>query len=233
VRSHERAAIAVAVPFATLLSALALAAAQWPRYWIWIAPEQTPLAFVEALLLFAAALLSGLLALLAVLEERAVRERRAWTLASVGFSFLGADERFALHERLRDNVLADFGVGLPWGGPGDYLLLLYLGAGLALLPALLELLRSDRLAVASFALGVGLAAAAVLADSVDVRTMGPRTERLAQTTEEVVETLAASLFGVALFLYLAQRLAWLVTKAAIGTVDAASRRMGDRCPDTQ
>jgi hypothetical protein len=125
------------------------------------------------------------------------------------------------------------GRGLPWGGPGDYLLLLYLAAGVALLPALLELLRSDWLAVASFALGVGLAAAAVLADSVDVRTMGSRTERLAQSAEEVVETLAASLFEVAIFLYLAQRLAWLATKGAIGTVDAASRRMDDRGADTQ
>jgi hypothetical protein len=181
-------------------------AAQWPRYWVWIAPERTPLAFLEALLLFSAALLSGLLALLAALQERPSRERRAWAFSVLGFGFLGADERFALHERLRDNLLADVGVALPWGAPGDYLLLVYLAVGLVLVPALIELLRIDRLAVLMFVFGVLLAAIAVLADSLDASAMTPETERLEQSLEEVVEVTAGSLLAGSLLLYLAGRL---------------------------
>jgi hypothetical protein len=206
---RTRLAIALILPLGALASAGALAAAQWPRYWAWIAPERTPLGFLEALFLFSGALLAGLLGLLAVFEERSLSERRAWALASLGFAFLGADERFALHERLRDNVLADLGVGLPWGSPGDYVLLLYLGAGLSLLPAVLEPLRSDRPAVGLFAAGVVLAALSVLADSFDVRAMAPATERLEQSLEEVVEALAGSLLAGALLLYFSGRLARL------------------------
>jgi hypothetical protein len=181
VPSRARTAIAFVVPLTALAAALVLAAARWPRYWVWIAPEQTPLGFLEVLFLFAASLISGLLALLAVFEESPARERRTWALASAGFALLGADERFALHERLRDNFLAGLGVGLPWGAPGDYLLLLYIAAAIVLLPALFELLRNDRLAVVTFAFGVGLAAVSALADSVDVRAMGLRAERLEQS----------------------------------------------------
>ena len=193
-----------------LVSAGILAAAQWPRYWVWIAPERTPLAFLEALLLFSAALLSGLLALLATLEERPSYERRAWVLGVLGFAFLGADERFALHERLRDNLLADVGVALPWGAPGDYLLLLYLGAALVLLPVFVALLRSDRLALGMFAAGVVLSAIVVLADSLDVRAMAPATERLEQSLEEVLEAVAGSLLAGSLLVHFAEKLARLV-----------------------
>lgn len=185
-------------------------AAQWPRYWVWIAPERTPLAFLEALLLFSAALLSGLLALLATLQERPSHERRVWALGVLGFAFLGADERFALHERLRDNLLADVGVALPWGAPGDYLLLLYLGAALTLLPSFVALLLGDRLALGMFAAGVVLSAIVVLADSLDVRAMTPATERLEQSLEEVLEAVAGSLLAGSLLVHFSARLARLV-----------------------
>jgi hypothetical protein len=128
----------------------------------------------------------------------------------LGFAFLGADERFALHERLRDNLLADVGIALPWGAPGDYLLLLYLAAALALLPVFVALLRGDRLALGMFAAGVVLAAIVVLADSLDVRAMTPATERLEQSLEEVLEALAGSLLAGSLLVHFSARLARLV-----------------------
>jgi len=110
---------------------------------------------------------------------------------------------------MRDHVLADLGVGLPWGSPGDYLLLLYLGMGLFLLPALLKLLRRDRPSAWMFAAGAFLAGVSVLADSLDMRTMALATERLEQSLEEVVETLAGSLLAGSLLLYFGGRLARL------------------------
>lgn len=166
--------------------------------------------FLQALLLFGAALLAALLALLAVLDARPPAERRTWLCAAVGLSYLMLDERFALHERVRDNALAGLGLGLPWGSPGDYLLVAYLGAALLFLPRLLRLLRllrEEPAALRFFAAGALLAASAVSADTLDVERMSPATERLEQTLEEVVEAVSASLLAAALFLVLYGRLA--------------------------
>lgn len=198
--------LALLLPAGALAAAAVLAAAQWPDYWVWIAPEQTPMSFVQAILLFAASLFAALLALVSRIEAAPRGEQLVWALSALGFLYLVADERFALHERLRDNVLADFGVALPWGAPGDYLLLVFLLASLLVLPRLLRLLARDRPAFAFFAAGVALTLLVVAADTLDVKAMSVRTERLEQTIEEVVEALAAALFAGGLFLALAARL---------------------------
>ncbi|MGH3094347.1 MAG: 2-hydroxyacid dehydrogenase [Gaiellaceae bacterium] len=133
---------------------------------------------------------------------------------SVGFAYLMLDERFALHERLRDNALAELELGLPWGSPGDYLLVAYLGTALLLLPRLLRLLREEPAALRFFVAGALLAAVAVSADTLDVERMSPTAERLEQTLEEVVEAVSASLLAAALFLVLYGRLAERPTVSA-------------------
>jgi hypothetical protein len=170
--------------------------------------------FLQALLLFGAALLAALLALLAAFDARPLTERRTWLYAAVGLAYLMLDERFALHERLRDNALSRLGLGLPWGSPVDYLLVAYLGAGLLLLPRLLRLLREEPAAFRFFAAGALLAASAVSADTLDVERMSPAAERLEQTLEEVVEAVSASLLAAALFLVLYRRLAERSTVSA-------------------
>ena len=205
--------VALVFPITVLAAAALLVVAQWPSYWVWIAPEQTPMTFVAAMVLFAASVFAGLLALVAWIEGRPRHEQLVWGLASFGFFFLMVDERFALHERLRDNVLAETGVGLPWGSPGDYLLVLFLLASLFLLPSLFRLLRAHRAALVFFAAGALLAAGVVAVDTIDVRSMSTRTERLEQTVEEIVEGVAAALLAAGLFLALSARLAALATMA--------------------
>ena len=201
--------IALGFPVAALAAGAVLAGARWPSYWVWIAPEQTPMTFVQALFLFSAALFAGLSALVATIEDAPRGERLTWLVAALGFLVLTADERFALHERLRDNVLAPAGGGLPWGSPGDYLLLAALLASIPVLRRLVALLRAHPHALGFFAAGVGLAVVAVAADTVDVEAMAVRVERIEQTLEEVVEALAASLLAAGLFLSLAGMLARL------------------------
>jgi hypothetical protein len=223
-------AIAFALPVAALAAAGLLIAAKWPSYWVWVAPEQTPMAFIEAMFLFSAALLAALLALVSRIESAPRRERIIWAATSVGFLYLTADERFALHERLRDNVLADAGVGLPWGSPGDYVLLVFLLASLVLLPGLLRLLRRHRPAFRFFLGGVVLAALVVAADTLDVGSMSLRTERVEQTLEEVVEGVAGALFAAGLFLMVATRLAPLHGVRAEPPDLAAALRQQTRDP---
>ena len=171
------AVVAVAAP-------LVLAAARWPRWWSDIAPEQTPMTWLQSVVLTTAAAAS---AMAAVVDFRRLRR---WLLLAAGLVALAVDERFALHERLRDNVLAPRGVALPflpWVAPGDFLLLAGAVTGLLLLPYLLPLFRPDRGAVRALWLGVGCAALAVGVDSIDPQTWTVAQERVQQSLEECLE----------------------------------------------
>jgi len=180
--------VAVLVP-------LLLAAAQWPRYWTWIASEQTPMTWLQSVVLVLASAAALLLAVLLRLRGDAAPTRRPWQVLAVGFAALAVDERFALHERLRDAVLAPRGIRvpfLPWVAPGDFLVMVIAVTGLAVLPLVLRGLNGDRTARVLFLLGVGLAAVAVGMDSIDPATWSLEAERAQQSLEEVVE-LAAGL----------------------------------------
>lgn len=138
------------------------------------------------------------------------RQRGTWFLVAAGFGALALDERFALHERLRDRVLAPRGIRLPfadWMAPGDFILLAVLVVGLFTLPALYRQLRADMTAVWLFGAGLALTVTALLADSFDPAQMSLAVERLEQTLEECVELCAALSYLTALLLPLLTRLA--------------------------
>lgn len=226
-----RVGLALLFPVAALTAAALLAIAKWPSYWRWIAPEQTPMTFVQSLLLFSGAIFAALLAIVATIEARPRAERVVWSLTALGFLYLTADERFALHERLRDNVLADLGVALPWGSPGDYVLVVFLAGSLLVLPRLVRLLRRNPPALPFFGAGILLTVVAIAADTVDPTAMSVDVERVEQTLEEVVEALAASLLAAGLFLTLTARLAVLGTPGASPAADAPEALRGS-APET-
>jgi hypothetical protein len=171
-----------------LLAPIALAAGQWPQWWTWIAAEQTPMTWLQSVVLVLAAAGSLLVAL--VLRRAGTGPVGAWWLLTVGFAALAVDERFAIHERVRDSVLAPRGVTvplLPWVAPGDFLVLAIAIAGLAVLPMVWRAVRADHASRVALLLGVALAAVAVGMDSIDPTTWSVDAERLQQTLEEVVE----------------------------------------------
>ncbi|MFI6575348.1 hypothetical protein ACIBFB_06070 [Nocardiopsis sp. NPDC050513] len=171
-----------------VLAPLALAAARWPRYWEWIAPELTPMTWLQSVALVLAGAGCGLVAL--VLGRTGERPRWIWPLLGAGFVALAVDDRFALHERVRDGYLAPRGVTvpfLPWVAPGDFLILGVAVVGLALLPSVWRAMRPDRGATAALVVGVVLSATAVGVDSVDPATWSVSAERLQQSLEEVAE----------------------------------------------
>ena len=171
-----------------LLASVGLAAARWPRYWEYVASEQTPMTWLQSVVLVVAACASGLVAWLVAPAGR--RSSRPWWLLCVGFAALALDERFALHERVRDGYLAPRDVSvplLPWVAPGDFLVLGVGLAGLALLPFVWRAVRDDRWCRAALLVGVVLSGAAVGLDSVDPSTWSVEAERLQQSVEEVLE----------------------------------------------
>lgn len=187
-----------------------LAVAKWPRYWEWIAPEQSPMTWLESVLLVLCAVIALLLAASRYL--RTEPGAKLWLVPAAGFGYLALDERFALHERVRDGYLAPRGVApsfLPWVAPGDFILLVYGVVGLALLPFVLRVFRGDRRCLALLIAGVVLAALAVAGDSLNVHTMPRAMEIREQTAEEVVELAGSVCFLLALWLKLVPALAGL------------------------
>jgi hypothetical protein len=188
---------------------LLLAAGRWPRWWEWIASEQTPMTWLQSVVLVVAGCLCALVALVVRRTGARPREWRSWWLFAAGFGALAVDERFAIHERVRDSVLAPRGVSvpfLPWVAPGDFLVMLIALAGLAALPLVWGAVRADRGARTALLVAVGLGLLAVGVDSIDPASWTVQGERLQQTLEEVVEQAC----GMALLACVALRLLGLL-----------------------
>ncbi|NYH55135.1 hypothetical protein HNR06_004724 [Nocardiopsis arvandica] len=185
--SGPRRGLVVCLIVLWVLVPVGLAAARWPRYWVWIAPELTPMTWVQSVALVVA----GLGCFLVALVLRTVGGRRwIWPLLGAGLLALALDDRFALHERVRDGYLAPRGVSvpfLPWVAPGDFLILGVAVVGLVLLPAVWGAVRADRAAATALVVGVVLSAVAVGVDSIDPGTWSVSAERVQQSLEEVVE----------------------------------------------
>ena len=206
----------VGLGIVAVLAPLLLAAVRWPRYWIWIASEQTPMTWLQSVVLVLASAAALLLAVLLWLRGDAAPARRPWQVLAVGFAALAVDERFALHERVRDGVLAPRGIRvpfLPWVAPGDFLVMAMAVTGLVVLPLVLRGLSGDRTARALFLVGVGLAAVAVGADSIDPTTWSLQAERVQQSLEEVVELAAGlCLLGAVLLRLLSTMVSQVLTE---------------------
>lgn len=170
------------------------AVATWtarPEWWTWIAPEASLAREINtAMLLFT----SGLAVLL---TWRHSTDRLVFSLLAVGFLGLAIDERVAIHERLRDRVLAPRGVRLPfvpWGEPGDIVLVVVALAGLAVLRFVLRAIADDGVALRWFVAGVVLAVLAVGLDTLPIETYRLDTEIWLQSGEETIELAAAACF---------------------------------------
>ncbi|MEK0312498.1 hypothetical protein [Cohnella sp. 56] len=136
------------------------------------------------------------------------RQGWAWTIVAAAFAWLALDERFAVHERLRDRYLKQTGVKLlPWMEAGDWIIPIYAVCGLAAVWGLWQLLGASRAARAFMAAGLLLAFCAVSLDTLDIRSMSRASERLFQTIEECLETGAMTAFVSSFLSVLTGRLA--------------------------
>ncbi|CAM4062355.1 hypothetical protein [Janibacter anophelis] len=186
--ARARTLLLLALGLTWLVVPALLFAAQYPTWWVWIAQEQVPMTWFQSVTLVVAGVVAGLGWFVTGLLD--LRHRRGLALLAVGFCALAFDERFAVHERLRDGYLAPRDVRLPlltWIAPGDFLLLLVGVVGLVLLPVVLRSMREDRWATALLVVGVLLACITVGTDSIDPHTWSVEGERVQQTLEEVLE----------------------------------------------
>lgn len=172
----------------SLLYVIGLIAVKWPRYWAYIASEMTPMTWWESIILFSCSMSAFLCAALIYVDSGLSRRVYIWCTLAAAFFFLTLDERFALHERVRDNWLEPRNIKLlPWVGAGDFLLLLYAVVGILFLRYVLHELRIRKAAMRWFLVAVFIAALTVIMDSFDVSRMSLAMERLEQTVEEILE----------------------------------------------
>lgn len=185
----ERASLIGFTGFSVIFLCLIILA-QWPEWWKWVIPEMAPMTWLEHTLLYTTALLGFGSMVFAYLRKE---DRKAfyWALYGLGFSFLALDERFALHERVRDRILEPMNVRipfLPWVSAGDFLLLGVMILGLALLPKILGLFQERRSALVLFLIGVSFSVIAVVFDSFDFHGYSLMAQRWQQCIEECIET---------------------------------------------
>lgn len=172
-----------------VLAPVALAVARYPEWWSWIAPEQTPMTWLQSVALVLAGC-GSLLVGYVLGRFEPDRSVRLWWMLAAGLGWLAVDERFAVHERIRDGFLAPRTIGLPflpWLAPGDIVLLVYAAVGLVVLPFALRAFAPDPGARRALVIGVIVSGLVVAADTVDPTRFDVGTERVLQTVEEIVE----------------------------------------------
>ena len=123
--------------------------AQWPKWWMWVIFERTPMTWLESMLLYTVTLLAFAIAGVEFLTSSA-KKTVLWSLYGVGFLFLTLDERFALHERVRDSILIPNNIHPDlffWTSPGDYILVILALFALALAPVYYRLFAERKTAL--------------------------------------------------------------------------------------
>lgn len=206
--------VATAIVVAVVIPGL-LFVGRYPEWWMWIALEQTPMTWFQSVTLVLAAATSGLAWFVCRLADRT--PRTGYAVLAAGFAWLAFDERFAIHERVRDGYLAPRDVRMPlltWIAPGDFIILLVGLVGLALIPLVVRSLGRDRWALTALGVGVVLACVAVGMDSIDPSTWSVDAERIEQTLEECIEFAAGLSFLTAITLRLLDLLTSLATVRA-------------------
>lgn len=193
--SQLRLGLLWATSLAPLAFVALLLALRWPQYWLWINFEQTPMTSLEVAVMASAAMLALLAGSRAWLCGRP--HAQTWWLLAAAFLFFALDDRFALHERLRDRFLAPHGVSvplLPWVSPGDFVVMLYAAVGLLFLPRVWRMLGTHAGARLRLGLGMLVAVVAVSLDTIDLDFLSVVQQRLEQTVEECLELAAQVLF---------------------------------------
>jgi hypothetical protein len=197
VRSLRRLLVWGAVLVAPLAVAV-LVVGGLPDYGRLVTDEQSPMTWLQTVILVVAGVLAGLVA-----ARRWLTGGRLypWVVLAAGLAWLAVDDRFVIHERLRDEVLAGRIPDLiPWGKPGDIVLVVYAVGGIVLTRSLERDLRHDRAARWAFLAGLVLLGLAVAVDTVDPESLTRSQELAAATVEESLELFGDTAFMLSMAL---------------------------------
>lgn len=133
-----------------------------------------------------------------------------WLVFTFGFVVLALDERFDIHEALRDDLLepSHLFVDIPWLIDGDAGLYLFLAVGLAFTPFLWDEFRREPPSLALYLAALGLSLPAIVIDGLPGRVLAewPAWRFWDYTFEELAEVWAQLLFLLCFLVVLSRRL---------------------------
>lgn len=207
----------LAITICVFLFVLLLVLVKMPNYYKWIIPEDSPMTWLESVLLYSCFLLgvgNFLVQLFQNLKEKNSSNRHliAWSIFSLGFLYLCLDERFTIHERIRDLILSPRKIKLFvffWTAPGDFILLLLLSLGLFILAKFWKALVHDKSTAILLGSAIFAAIFATLFDSFSFHNCSIEMQRLQQFIEEIFETFSMTMFFNVFFLNFVHRLNYL------------------------
>lgn len=197
---------------------------KWPKYWEHINYEYSHLTWLSSVNL----IFIGVFCLLAfILTE--LRQPNGHTigryiigLLGSGFLFLSLDEKFQIHEKLREKVFIpnEIGTEVPGIGAGDFLHILIAIFGLGISYFIFKSIKKSKLSIYLFSSALVLAFISVIVDATspvvrDDSTLSPAelmTSINHQFTEELLESSAIIFFGLTFinhfFIELKSSLGW-------------------------
>lgn len=138
-----------------------------------------------------------------------------WLLVSFGFAFLSFDEKFQIHERVREEFLKPHGIftGIRGFKAGDIVLLGYVAAGAVVAWYLLSDLKRYRRAMILFFSALALIGFLAFQDALQLAVLNQRTVRHVQIiAEEVGEVWAQVLFAFSLLTVFFAKLRALIAR---------------------
>ncbi len=159
------------------------------EYWRYIIYEKSPMGYYEALLLFLCFVVSGMNFIKYSRENNKINISRG--IITMGFFYLFLDEKFGIHENIRERILKPNGIKIDflyWMEPGDYALLGILILGLITAMFLLKELKKNKRGFIFFTIGVLFSIMAVLDDSLNLKGMNIEIQKMIQYAEEIIET---------------------------------------------
>lgn len=204
-------AVSVLLPLGVLLYAQITGKDYWTLFW----GERNAITWFSTVQL----LLIGLVAYVnheaSALMRRleiagSARHQWIWLIFALGFVFLALDERFEIHETLREDVMqpAEMFVGIPYLKPGDIGLFLYFVVGVGFAWFLFAELRRQPLSLVFFGAALLLALSFMIVDSLPkpVTRSWPLGRFWTSVYEEVAELWAQFLFLLSFLTVLRGRL---------------------------
>ncbi len=142
-------------------------------YWYAIASENAATRWWTSVI----AVLGGVFLLMAAAiphrERPELREWAPWLVTGIGLIGIGLDERFQIHETIRNRIVQPAGVGdsLDWLNPGDIIMFIYPVGGVAIWWLLFRSLGKDTLSRGILIALIPIGAVAIGLDILDIDSL--------------------------------------------------------------
>jgi uncharacterized BrkB/YihY/UPF0761 family membrane protein len=180
----------IGVPVCFLLT---LTVVSYPEYWVYYLRELSPLSWFHSILLYTIGLF-GLYYFIQSYNKNRRDQAIVWGLWSAAFFYLTVDERFALHERIRDQLLSEVNIPLLWTAPGDIVLLLILVITCIFLHYFFKVMTLTVKEKQLLFIAITLTSVAIFLDSLPFHEQSIGVVRNLQVLEEWFETIAMSVY---------------------------------------